>query len=142
MRIRASRDSGISSHHNVRGTLTFDHIKIYAYGKSADEVYGVTIHELAHSAHRVLDRSDYDKLAWKAYFDPGTWGRSPKHLTQKARSARRLMETWAKTVELKFVYDRYQNKFKIPNYGYRKFTDGYQYSLRTRLKKRKNRQRQ
>ena len=128
LRIRASRGSGLSSHHNGRGLITFDHIKIYAYGKSSEVVYGVAIHELAHSSHRELDKEDYRKLVWKGYLDPGTWGHTPVHLTQTARSARRLMETWAHTIELKFVYHRYQNKYKKSNYGYNNTYYSYDYS--------------
>ena len=119
MSIAAHETAGTSSHVDIRASLTdgfLPEIFIKAYGKTSDIVYGTTIHELAHSAHQQLDRVDYNKLVWKAYINPETWGHTPNFLTVEARSARRLMETWAKTVELKFVYERYTNKFKVADY--------------------------
>jgi len=134
LRIRAIRESGVSSHHNGRSWAgLISEIYVRAYNTNAGSAksaifYGVAIHELAHSSHRELDKEDYRKLVWKGYLDPGTWGHTPVHLTQKARSARRLMETWAKTIELKFLYHRYQNKYNKSDYGYSNSSYNYNYS--------------
>jgi hypothetical protein len=134
LRIRAIRESGTSSHHNGRsrfGLISDIYLKAYdtKSGKNKSAIfYGTTIHELAHSSHRELDKEDYRKLVWKGYLNPETWGHTAPHLTQEARSARRLMETWAKTIELKFVYHRYHNKYDISDYGYSKTFASYDYS--------------
>lgn len=130
LRIRAIREDATSSYHNGRSFLGLpsSDIKVRAYSGKSDEFYGVTIHELAHSSHRELDKGDYDKLAWKGYGDPGTWGHTAPFLSQIARSARRLMETWAHTIELIFVYHRYRNKYNKVDYGYTKTTTTYDYS--------------
>jgi hypothetical protein len=143
LRIRAIREYGVSSHHNGKswaGLISEIYVRAYATNSGSSKsaiFYGVTIHELAHSSHRELDKEDYRKLVWKGYGDPATWGHTAPHLTQTARSARRLMETWAKTIELKFVYHRYQNKYKVADYGYTKGNGWYNYSYSKDTRRRK-----
>jgi hypothetical protein len=56
-------------------------------GFSSDEIYGTTIHELAHTAHSVLDRGSYDNLVERCMVIPWQGGAVVNN--------RRTLETWA-----------------------------------------------
>lgn len=64
------------------------HIEIYNHQNSIDEIYGTTIHELAHSAHWARDRKKFNK-----------------HVSTI------VIESWARGVQL------YLTKEVYPNYG-------------------------
>lgn len=78
----------------------FAQIHIKAYKQPSDLIYGTTIHELAHAAHSVVDRKNYDNLVRDAYFHPST--------TINNRN-KRLLETWPRTVEIMMTKYRYIN---------------------------------
>lgn len=64
-----------------------------------------TIHELAHSAHRQVSAGGYDAAVMDAYiniFNPNP-------------NAKRFLETWATTVELLFIQQRYNVNPNTPN---------------------------
>ena len=102
-----------SSYSHIRSDLSFGlsaQIHIKAWGRTSDEVYGTTIHELTHAQHSVLDRNSYDNIARDAFID--------NHSSVQNRN-RRLLETWPTTVEILMTLDRYKTKFGNYNYSYR-----------------------
>lgn len=102
-----------SSFSHTRAEMTMGlsaHIHIKAWERDSDEVYGTTIHELAHAAHWFLDHDNYDDIVQDYLFG----------LTEEVRdNNRRLLETWASTVETLFTLRRYRDQFGIVNYLYR-----------------------
>ena len=90
-------------------------IFLRSYGEPSDEVYGTTIHELAHAAHRELDLLSYEEMVLQGWILNG--GVDNPSATAHRR-ARRLLETWAATVEIAFTRDRYVNEFGQSNYQY------------------------
>jgi hypothetical protein len=91
------------------------YISIKSWGAASEKVYGTTIHELAHAAHRELDTPSYNNIVFDAYTNPCVSGCND--LGPVADNNRRLLETWATTVETLFVLDRYRDKFGILNYS-------------------------
>jgi hypothetical protein len=79
-------------------------ISIRKWDSPSDEIYGTTIHELAHAAHSVLDRGSYDNL-------------SEMHgLFLGKRCCCYVMGELLKlsrTVETVMTLDRYKTKFSI-----------------------------
>ena len=108
-----------SSYSHVRGQLHFitgiyllplAQIHIKKYGSRSDEVYGTTIHELAHAAHSALDRTSYNNLVRDAWTFP-IYGDAVVNRNK------RLLETWATTVEIMMTLHRYRTQFGNPNYS-------------------------
>lgn len=119
LKIKARLESGKSSYVKARRIWFGSDISLQAWGKKTDEVFGTTIHELAHAAHREVDRSAYNSLVWKGYTSPcAPSAESCDHPGPTGANARRLMETWASTVEHFMVKQRYKNHFKVSNYTY------------------------
>lgn len=126
MKITAKEKSGTSFHSPEQGTagavLGFfkggpigaalgraltSTIRISAYGRSSEVVYGKTIHELAHAAHWRFDRNSYDALVADAWVEPFLGGNFNNPSTQN-RDARRTLETWATGVEVYLTRMRYR----------------------------------
>ena len=87
--------SGKSSHVAARGI--FYTISIKKWGDRHCDIYGTTIHELAHSAHRQVSSGGYDAAVMDAYIN----------ILNPNPNAKRFLETWATTVELLFIQQRY-----------------------------------
>ncbi len=90
-------------------------ISIKEWGEASEKVYGTTIHELAHAAHRKIDTPSYNNVVFDAYTNPCVSGCDD--LGPTGDNNRRLLETWPTTVEILFVLDRYRNKLGITNYS-------------------------
>jgi hypothetical protein len=111
MKIAAREVRGSSYHTHAANELTYGlypRIVIKKWGRSADEIYGTTIHELTHAAHSVLDRNNYDNIVRDGYFN------SSSIISNRNK---RLLETWGSTVEIVMTLDRY--KIKFGNNAYR-----------------------
>ena len=91
----------------VLGRALTSTIRISAYGRSSEVVYGKTIHELAHAAHWRFDRNSYDALVEDAWIEPFLGGNFNNPSTQN-RDARRTLETWATGVEVYLTRIRYR----------------------------------
>ncbi|WP_299313097.1 hypothetical protein [uncultured Aquimarina sp.] len=78
---------------------------IYArtWERSAERVYAVTAHELAHYSHWNLDRNAFRLLV-------------AQYLINNSTEA--VIESWAEGVEWSFAQERYRNLFGIANYNY------------------------
>ncbi|TVZ25917.1 hypothetical protein JM83_0858 [Gillisia sp. Hel_I_86] len=125
MKLGARELDGESSHIPFFSMATkgiVPQIFIKAWGEPSDVVYGTTIHELAHSAHRETDRPSYSNIVWDAYtnvcFSTPIF-QCNENLGPTANNNRRLMETWARTVEIAFANERYARKFTISGYEYK-----------------------
>ncbi|MFT5254581.1 MAG: hypothetical protein ACI87N_003657 [Flavobacteriales bacterium] len=113
------------SYSHLKGDLSngiIAQISIRKWDSPSDEIYGTTIHELAHAAHSVLDRGSYDNLVRDAWIIPWQGG-------AVVNNNRRTLETWARTVETVMTLDRYKTKFSISNYSLYKerATNNYQF---------------
>lgn len=111
---RESAPWGVSSSFShTRAELSLGlsaHIHIKAYGRNSDEVYATTIHELAHAAHWYLDFNNYDDIVQDSFLG----------FTEDVRdNNRRLLETWATTIETLFTVRRYRTHFGIEDYSHR-----------------------
>ena len=98
--INAKLKNDRSSYAHARGIVFGSDIHLKEYGSRTSQVFGVTIHELAHAAHRRMDRAAYGDLVWKGYIVP--WNSSSETVNNpgpRASNAQRAMETWATTVE-------------------------------------------
>lgn len=82
---------------------------------SAENIFGTITHELAHAAHKELDLLSYTEMVWQGYILNGV-ANNPQAVAQ--RRARRLLETWATTVEVALTVDRYQNELGVVGYEY------------------------
>lgn len=92
------------------------HIKIKQYGEPSEEIYGTTIHELAHAAHWRVDPISWDSLVEQGYlFNFGSDNPGPA-----GASARRLIESWATGVEIYLTNMRYR-RLGPNNYNYKSF---------------------
>lgn len=124
MKIGAREVDGSSSHipfFSMASKGIVPQIFLKAWGDPSDVVYGTTIHELTHSAHRELDRASYNDVVWDAYTN--VCFSSPlfncnANLGPTANNNRRLMETWARTVEIFLTNKRYQIKYGLSRYMY------------------------
>lgn len=70
-----ARPVGGNSNHvpfraNLSNILPFGHIHIKEWGDPTDDVYGTTIHELAHAGHYELDTSAYHNIVQDGYTNP------------------------------------------------------------------------
>ncbi|MBA4746790.1 MAG: hypothetical protein H2058_16205 [Muricauda sp.] len=102
------------------------HIKIKQYGEPSEEIYGTTIHELAHAAHWRIDPISWDDLVEQGYiYNGGSNNPGPA-----GASARRLMESWATGVEIYLTNMRYRRlgpnsyKYKTTNLQERPIDNG------------------
>lgn len=97
-----------SSHVTIRRVIGSSDIKLCEWQTNHSNIYGTTIHELAHSAHYQFNRPGYNKLVNDGHINPWiSMGQTHDNPGPTARSARRTLETWATTVELMFVQRRY-----------------------------------
>ncbi len=101
-------------------------ILIKEWDSASDRVYGTTIHELAHAAHQTLDNGSYTDVVGDAYtsvcFTFPIWPAEDgcnRPLGPTANNNRRLMETWATTVETLFTIIRYRDLYGDAMYEYR-----------------------
>jgi hypothetical protein len=119
LRIKARLENSRSSYVKVRRIWKGADISLQAWGDRSDLVFGTTIHELAHAAHREVDDSAYNSLVWKAYSSPcAPSAESCDHPGPTGASARRVMETWATTVEIVLTNLRYRSYLNNSNYSY------------------------
>lgn len=121
--INARKKTGQSNYVKARRLILAADISLLAWGENTDKIFGTTIHELAHAAHREVDKSAYNSLVWKGYTSPCGSGDCDDPGTTGA-NARRLMETWATTVEYFIVKQRYENYYNVQGFNY---TNGYNY---------------
>lgn len=110
MKIAACDVSGKSYHSNqISNFGIFPAISILQYQRHSQNIYGTTIHELAHSAHQQLFPSSYPDLVWKAYLEPeALYNYGSGRETLKQIGAGRVMESWARCVEIVLTNLRYQ----------------------------------
>jgi hypothetical protein len=110
MKIAACDVTGSSYHSNqIADWGILPAISILQYRNPSQNIYGTTIHELAHSAHQQLFPSSYNDLVWKAYLEPEAllnYGSGRE--TLKQLGAGRVMESWARCVEIVLTNLRYQ----------------------------------
>ena len=119
LRIRARKVNGRSSHAEARRLYNWADISLKAWGDASDLVYGTTIHELAHAAHKNIDRGAYVNLTWKGWISPCLpSAESCDHPGPTGASARRVMETWATTVEIVLTNLRYRSYLSDNNFTY------------------------
>jgi len=104
------KDSHAAQYARSGGLLPTVYIR--EYGLSADHVYAVTAHELAHLAHWEMDRGTFIKLANDAWALPTD--------NTEDESAAAVIESWATGVEWVFAMERYTNQFNthVANYNY------------------------
>ena len=120
MRIRARKKNKRSSYVKARRIWNGSDISLKAWGRKSDIVYGTTIHELAHAAHRNVDSRAYNSLVWKGYTSPCfPSAESCDHPGPTGASARRVMETWAVTVEIVLTRLRYRSYLRDSDYTYK-----------------------
>ena len=128
MKIAAMEVTSDSVHLNQLALFgIFPSIYLQVWAKTSESIYGSTIHELAHSAHSEMGKNAYNSLVWKAYIDPERWFND----TDKYKSAKRVLESWATAVEITLTNLRYQrlgitnnqyefiNVFNLGNMQYR-----------------------
>ena len=125
LKIAARAKSGSSSHVHQRTLYWGADISLQAYERKADMVFATTIHELAHGAHRELHKDNYNHLVEVGYvlacLMSGVEECSSsvaQDIPPVSKNRRRLLETWAQTVEIVFTRDWYINKCNISNYKY------------------------
>lgn len=115
MKIGARQIASSSVHLNQLADWgVFPAIYLCAWGRSSERIYGTTIHELTHSAHHQMSPASYNKLVWKAYIEPEAWVND----TDKYKSAKRTLESWATAVEITLTNLRY-NRLGSLNFEYR-----------------------
>ena len=123
--INAKLKNNKSSYVHSRGIVFGSDIHLKEYGSRTSRVFGVTIHELAHAAHRRMDRAAYGDLVWKGYIVP--WNSSSETLNNpgpRASNAQRTMETWATTVEHYLTTRYYREALGVNDFTYE---DNFQY---------------
>jgi hypothetical protein len=117
--INARKKSGRSNYVKARRLVLAADITLKAWGSPTDRIFGTTIHELAHAAHREVDKSAYNSLVWKGYTSPCLpSAESCDNPGPTGANARRLMETWASTVEHFIVKERYENYYNVQDFNY------------------------
>lgn len=119
MKIAACDVTGKSYHSNqIADWGILPAISILQYRNPSQNIYGTTIHELAHSAHEQMRSSSYSDLVWKAYLEPeALYGIETDNKTSKQIGAGRVMESWARCVEIVLTNLRY-NRLGFPNFEY------------------------
>lgn len=111
MKIAAREQNGISSHVHQRRWIHLAQIHIKEWGEESQQVFGTTIHELAHAAHWNLDKNAYNNLVWDGYISDEVFNNAhPGDV--------RTLETWATTVEIMFALKRYRDHFNNLEYEY------------------------
>jgi len=105
LKIAAREQNDQSYHVHQLRLIWLAQIQIKEWGDPSDQVYGTTIHELAHAAHWRKDKEAYNKLIFDGY----VLGRN---------SEKRTLETWATAVEIMFVKKRYIEEFDIHDHKY------------------------
>ena len=125
MKIAARTKNGQSSYVKARRIWSGADISLQAWNRPSAQVYGTIIHELAHAAHRQVDKSAYNDVVWDAYTGPCTSFNGCRSLGPTGNNNRRLLETWATTVEIAFTTNRYRGRFGRLNYDY--LLDNYQF---------------
>ena len=119
IKIAARKENDRSSYVKARRIWFGADISLQAWGDPSDEVYGTIVHELAHAAHRELDGSAYNNVVFDAYTSPCVSFNGCNNLGPTGNNNRRLLETWATTVELLFVLRRYRDEAGNSAYKYR-----------------------
>jgi hypothetical protein len=117
--INAKLKNDKSSYAHARGIVFGSDIHLKRYGRRTSEVFGVTIHEIAHAAHRRMDRAAYGDLVWKGYIVP--WNSSSETVDNpgpRASNAQRTMETWATTVEHYLTTRYYREALGVTDFTY------------------------
>nr|WP_314490423.1 hypothetical protein [uncultured Chryseobacterium sp.] len=108
---RLTNSGPTSSYSHVRSEITFGlsaQIHIKDYGKSSDQVYGTTIHELSHALHSVKDRFSYDNIVRDSFL---------AFNSQVRKRNRRLLESWPTAVEILMTLERYRVRYNLQNYS-------------------------
>ena len=118
LKIAAQRKNDRSSYVKARRIWFGNDISLMEWGSGSDKVYGTIVHELAHAAHREVDKNAYNAVVWDAWSGPCTSFNGCENLGPTGKNRRRLLETWASAVEVTFVLHRYRNRFNRPNYNY------------------------
>jgi len=118
LKIAARLKNDRSSYVKARRIWFGSDISLMEWRSESDKVYGTIVHELAHAAHREVDRGAYNAVVWDAWTGPCTSLNGCNNPGPTGKNRRRLLETWASTVEVKFALYRYQNRFHRPNYSY------------------------
>lgn len=118
LKIAARQKRGKSSYVKARSIWFGADISLQAWGIRADRVYGTTVHELAHAAHRRVDKNAYNDVVADAYTSPCVSAGGCDNLGPTGKNNRRLLETWARTVEIAITLDRYRNRFGLGTGGY------------------------
>lgn len=118
MKIAALGNDGQSLHFPYGNEVTggiLPTIYFQNENETAEDIFGTITHELAHAAHKELDLPSYTEMVWQGYILNGI-SDDPQAVAH--RRARRLLETWATTVEIALTADRYQNEQNVINYEY------------------------
>lgn len=123
MKMVAREINDRSSYVKARKIYLGADIKIKEWGKSSEEVYGTTIHELAHAAHRIVDGSAYNDVVWDAYTGPCTSFNGCNNLGPTGDNNRRLLESWATGVEI-FLTRMHYRGLGETDYEYNRGDDG------------------
>ena len=117
--INAKKINDRSNYSHARSLFLGADILLKEWGSPTDIVFGTTIHELAHAAHSNLDYSSYNSLVWKGWTSPCVpSAESCGNPGPTGANARRLMETWASTVEHFIMEERYVNFYNVQGYTY------------------------
>lgn len=111
LKIAGRQKKGKSSYAKLRAILYFGaDVSIQRWTLPSDEVYGMTIHELGHASHRVVDKNSYISLVLNAFnFFVSNSNKYEERI---------LIETWSTAVEIVFTLHRYRNRFGLKNYNY------------------------
>lgn len=118
LKIAAQRKNDRSSYVKARRIWFGNDISLMEWNSRSDFVYGTIVHELAHAAHREVDKNAYNAVVWDAWTGPCTSFNGCENLGPTGKNRRRLLETWASAVEVTFVLHRYRTRFNRPNYSY------------------------
>ncbi|MCL5245180.1 hypothetical protein M4I21_05125 [Cellulophaga sp. 20_2_10] len=89
----------------------FPTIYIRDWNEPSDNVYGTTIHELAHTAHWDMDRSAFRQLVKDAY-------KIPVLYPSINNSTEAVIESWPTGVEWVFTTHRYRTYLSNPSFNY------------------------
>ncbi len=118
LKIAARLKNDRSSYVKARRIWFGNDISLMEWRSESDKVYGTIVHELAHAAHREVDKGSYNKIVWNAWSGPCTSFDGCSNPGPTGKNRRRLLETWASTVEVTFVLHRYRNVFNRLSYNY------------------------
>ncbi|MGJ8734438.1 MAG: hypothetical protein ACSHW4_14880 [Cellulophaga sp.] len=89
----------------------FPTVYIRDWNEPSDNVYGTTIHELAHTAHWDMDRSAFGQLVKDAY-------KIPVLYPSTNNSTEAIIESWPTGVEWVFTTHRYRTYLSNPSFNY------------------------